>query len=110
MLEYEEFEKYMLRIKDEIEKEDAIDKALRNMSPDFGGFCTECADIMVDLLQKLMHDEYKNLEYYVWETEWGTQFDKIWDADGNEIPFKTIKDVYNVILDDNKRGGETNDM
>ena len=40
MLEFEDFEKYMLAIKEQIKKEHKLDEALREMSPDFGGFST----------------------------------------------------------------------
>lgn len=98
MIEYEEFEKYMLKLKDQIKKEENLDKALRDMSPDFGGYGSEMTYLVVELLQKLVHDTGW-IDYYVYEADWGDRFqgDCAWDRNGNPIPLKTIKDLYNAI-------------
>lgn len=100
MLEYEDFEKYMLEIKSQQEKEHALDNALYNISPDFGGFSSGTLDLIVELLKRLMLDEEDWIGYYIWESEWGTKFPYVWDENNKEIPLQTLKDLYNIIIED----------
>lgn len=111
MLEYEDFEKYMLEIKNQQEKEHALDNALHNMSPDFGGFSSETLDLIVELLKRLMLDEEDWIGYYIWESEWGTKHPYVWDEDDKEIPLQTLKDLYNIIVEGNRneKSNSTND-
>ena len=97
MLEYEKFEKYMNEIKDYLKKEDALDNALRELSPDFGGYCSPLTDLTVQILKDAVGDESDWIGYYIWESEWGTKFPYVWDKDGNEIPLETLKDLYDII-------------
>ena len=99
MLEFEDFEKYMLEIKDQINKERKLDEALHEMSPDFGGFSTESINLEVELLKRLMLDDEDWIGYYIWEADWGETFDRVWDKDNNEIPLKTLEDLYNIIVE-----------
>lgn len=99
MLEFEDFEKYMLAIKEQIKKEHKLDEALREMSPDFGGFSTETISIIVELLRRLMLDEEDWIGYYIWESDWGKTFPCVWDEEGKEIPLETLQDLYNIIVE-----------
>lgn len=96
----EEFIRYMENIKGYVEKEHAIDDALRALSPDFGGFCLgDILDDLVKLLAKCVGDKYENLDYYIWEYDFGASAlaDSVSDDDG-PIPFRTPEDVYNCIM------------
>lgn len=97
MLTYEKFEEYMNDLKELIRKEDKLDDALKEMSPDFGGFYTDAPSLIVELLEKIMNDENDWIGYYIWDTNWGKDMNVIWDTNDNEIPFETIKDLYNVL-------------
>jgi hypothetical protein len=101
-MEFEEFEIYMNKLKDYLEKEDKLDTALKELSPDFGGFhLDEIITGYTDLLAKLVGDKGSEwISYYIWETNWGTAFNEpsVFDKNNNPIPFKTIEDVYNIII------------
>lgn len=99
MLEFEDFKKYMLEIKDQIDKERKLDEALREMSPDFGGFSTNSITLEVELLKRLMLDEEDWIGYYIWESDWGKTFSCVWDEEGEEIPLETLQDLYNIIVE-----------
>ena len=99
MLEFEDFKKYMLEIKDQMDKERKLDEALHEMSPDFGGFSTESINLEVELLKRLMLDDEDWIGYYIWEADWGETFDCVWDRNDNEIPLKTLEDLYNIIVE-----------
>ena len=100
MISYEEFEDYMLRLKRLIEADMKVDGALREVSPEFGGFHNEIAiDLVLDMLKRLTHDECDNISYYIWEINWGEDWEEgyITDEDGTDIPMKTIKDLYSYL-------------
>lgn len=99
MLEFKDFKKYMLAIKDQMNKEDKLDEALHEMSPDFGGFGSESITLIIELLKRLMLDEEDWIGYYIWESNWGEIFSCVWDKDGNEIPLATLEDLYNIIVE-----------
>lgn len=100
MLTFDEFKTYMERIKEYQENEEKVDSALKSLSPDFGGFHIEAFDLTIEMLKKLMKDNYEWIDYYIYETNWGTAFNEpcVYDANENPIPFKTLEDVYNMIL------------
>ncbi len=101
-MDKKEFVSYVDKINDYMKKERAVNDALRALSPDFGGFCMgEVLGDMTSLLAKTVGD-VEWLDYYVWETECGTNdcADSVYDKDGEHIPFKTPEDVYNLIMED----------
>ena len=100
MISYKEFEDYMLRLKCIIEADTKVDSALREVSPEFGGFHNEIAiDLVLDMLKRLTHDEFDNISYYIWDTNWGENWvsGMITDEKGNDIPMKTLKDLYELL-------------
>ena len=102
MLTFEEFNNYIKRIKKQIEYEDSLDKALQEMSPDFGGFFNGAITIALDLLKKIMNDKNERIDYYIYEADWGKTFKKVYESDGTPIPLETIEDLYNIIIDSNE--------
>lgn len=101
----ETFIDYVEKVKDYIKKEQAVDDALRALSPDFGGFCMgDAISDIIDLLEMCMGDESNWLSYYVWETDCGTNScaDSV-SEDGKRIPFRTIEDVYNLMASEEKK-------
>lgn len=100
-MDKETFVKYVNDIKDLIDKEKAINNALASLSPDFGGFAMgDAISHIIDLLALIVHDGYEWLNYYIWETDCGTNdcADSITETDGTKIPFKTPEDVYDLIV------------
>lgn len=98
MLEFEDFKKYMLEIKDQIDKERKLDEALHEMSPDFGGFSTNSITLEVELLKRLMLDEEDWIGYYIWEADWGETFPNVYDSHGEAIPL-TLENLYKLIVE-----------
>lgn len=97
------FIEYVNKIDDYIKKEEAIDTALRALSPDFGGFTMgDTLSDMVNLLKLCVGDVNDNLGYYVWEYDCGRSSlaDSVTEADGTSIPFRTPEDVYNLIMEE----------
>lgn len=100
MISYDRFEDYMLRLKQIMEADDKIDSALKSISPEFGGFQNEIAiDLVLDMLRELTHDKYGNISYYIWEINWGEdwEYGMVTDEFGYDIPMKTLKDLYKLL-------------
>lgn len=95
------FIEYLEKIEDYIKKEQAIDIALRALSPDFGGFSMgDILSDMVKLLSLCSNDTNHNLDYYVWEYDCGKNGkDKVF-VNNEPIPFETPEDVYNLIMEE----------
>jgi len=94
-----QFKKIMTELKDLIEASRKVNKAMKELSPDFGGFCNNRAEtLIVDILKIAMNDKDDWIEYYIYELNWGTGNDKykVW-KNGKEIPFKTLDDLWNII-------------
>ena len=88
------------------EKLNAVDVALKNLSPDFGGlYIPDFFDITIDLLQEIMNDKDDWLMYFVYEKDWLRDM-KLGDVTvGDEpIQIKTWEDVYDFTMEVNKHG------
>lgn len=100
MIEYEKFEEYMLLLEEIFKEEEELNSALKRFSPDFGGFSNDGAiGLILDLLKDLMHDDCDNIEYFIYELEWGKKWYKgcVTDKEGSDIPMGTIKELYNYL-------------
>lgn len=100
MISYDKFEDYMLRLKKMIDTDNLVDSALKKISPEFGGFQNEIAiDLVIEMLKELTHDKFGNIGYYIWELNWGEDWEcgMVTDEFGYDIPMKTIKDLYNML-------------
>ena len=76
-----------------------VDAALRELSPDFGGFyIPDVLDITVELLSESLNDTEEWLYYFIFERDWLHSF-KIGDVtiNGENIEIKNWEDVYDLI-------------
>ena len=99
----EKFKEYLEIYKKINDNEENLNKDLYQMSPDFGGFYLEDVHIILDgLLKDIMKDEDNWIEYYIYELNWGKDYEDgcIQDKNGNNIPLKTIEDLYNLLTGD----------
>lgn len=90
-------------------KDDKLDEtivnAIRTRNPE-----TDCMSLninsqmyydIIHWLEMLMDDTENGwIDYYVYETNCGTLFgdDAVTDENGQPIPFKTVDDLYNVLI------------
>ena len=76
-----------------------VDAALRELSPDFGGFyIPDVLDIVVELLSESLNDTEEWLSYFLFECDWLRSFE-IGDVtiNGENIEIKNWEDVYDLI-------------
>lgn len=101
MITLEQFKSYMQKL-DEIEKkEENLDNALKDISPDFGGISfIEITDVVYEILKDVFKDKFDWIGYWRWELEKGTKWKKgtITEKNGKEIKLKTVEDLYNLLI------------
>lgn len=82
------------------DKVNAVDEALRNLSPDFGGiYLPQPTAIVVDLLSEMFKDEEGWLSYFIYERDWLLDF-KLGDIMINDekIKIENWEDVYDFLI------------
>lgn len=80
-------------------KMDDVDKSLRTLSPDFGGFyIPDIFDIVINILRDIFQDKDDWLSYFVFERNWLHNFE-VGDIeiDGKAIEIRNWEDVYDFI-------------
>lgn len=79
-------------------KTEAVDKALHALDKDFGGFHLATAFELIDSLLKIcMNDKYDDIDYFIYEHDFGKGDGAIYDENGNRLKFETFEDLYDII-------------
>lgn len=104
---YEEFERHILDIKAITEFREGLSelsrKFSRNNEEDADFLFPTLVTNTIDLLAKITDDKFEWIDYFIFELDFGKLSDdfEIKDKDGNDIPLRTIKDLWNI-LSENK--------
>jgi len=97
MLSFNDFEKHMDTIIKYYKKDDALSEILEVEG--FIVYSGELIDRIIELLEIVMDDADEWIQYWCWECEFGNDAEgRVQDKDGNNIPLKTIKDLYFMLL------------
>ena len=114
MLSYEEFEKYMNLLKAQYSFEKDLDSLCSKYQENTkinGLYYDEVTMRLpslgtsyIELLSKLMHNKYETIDYFVYELNFGEDWEPnvVQDKDGNDIVLKTVKDLYNLLIEEAK--------
>lgn len=97
MISKETFVKTINDLKSLDDRMDAVDRAFKNLNPDFCGFyVTEVFDIVLDLLAEAMDDEEGWISYFVWLKDFN-----IGDVEVHGVPvvINSWEDVYDFIVE-----------
>ena len=81
-------------------KMDNVDAALKELSPDFGGFyLPDVLDITVELLAEMFNDTEEWLSYFLFEKDWLHSFE-LGDIiiEEEHIEIKNWEDVYDFMI------------
>lgn len=68
-----------------------------------------CTKTVTDLLEFIFNDKDQWINYWIWELEFGERFEDgdAKDADGSNIPLKTMENLYNLLVKNmEENGGE----
>jgi len=107
----EDFIKYMTRVVDLIELQDALDETLHfyNKSNEryypSGIYMPNLVSDVLELLERIMDDKNEWISYWVYELDCGN---KTWsdsaviDAENNPISLKTIEDLWDILQNEVK--------
>ena len=108
MISKEKFVKYMTAIKCASEKDDKFDAAIRELNKHGEGIAmlyTDEITTMIEMVCDLMDIEYNvddaygdDIQYFIYECDWGKNDQAIIEIDGVEIHLKTIEDLYDYIV------------
>lgn len=99
----EEFERYIGSIQTVLNVENslmAISSEVRTKSKsEFTLYYPSLISEVIELLGKAVDDKDGWISYYVFDLDFGKQSDflQVKDSDGNVIPLKTTKDLWNII-------------
>ncbi len=119
MISQEKFVDYMEQLKEIVHLEENLDKALKELSPDFGGFHNEKASsLIINLLKDLMDDrqevyaiegtwsqkDWSDIEYFIYDMNWGKDCRKypIIEENGKKIYLKNEYELYDFICNSEK--------
>lgn len=97
MISKETFVKTINDLKSLDDRMDAVDRAFKNLNPDFCGFyVTEVFDVVLDLLAEAMDDEEGWISYFVWLKDFN-----IGDVEVHGVPvvINSWEDVYDFIVE-----------
>ncbi|MBQ2349142.1 MAG: hypothetical protein II388_12375 [Clostridia bacterium] len=103
VITYKEFDRYINSIRATMELSDKIDELAmcfnRTNASEFRICFPSLISETIELLEKLVSDEDHWIDYYIFELSFGKWNDtmNVEDADGNTIPLKTTKDLWNII-------------
>ena len=101
MISKEAFVKTINDLKSLDDRMDAVDRAFKNLNPDFCGFyVTEVFDVVLNLLAEAMDDEEKWISYFVYDRNWLKDFN-IGDVEAHGVPvvINSWEDVYDFIVE-----------
>ena len=108
MLTREQFKEYMLKAKEleEISNKLTIDVKLLSSMNEF--FLEKPFTDIISLLKIVMDDPYGDIDYFIYELDWGTNAkkDSITEEDGTPIPMFTLDDLYNKLITEKELRGE----
>lgn len=99
MLTKRTFVNSMNKLQELDEKLSAVDNALKDLSPDFGGlYIPDFFDLAINILQEAIDDKYDWLMYFVYERDWlkDMNLGDI-EVEGKPILIETWEDVYDFI-------------
>ena len=61
--------------------------------------CDGVVDALIELLEKVFHDEDGWIDYYIFETDFGHEPRKITTDEGATIQLGNVHDLYNLLID-----------
>ena len=95
-----DFKKTMEELKLLIEDSNNVNKAMKRLSPDFGGFYNERAETLIlKVLKIVTKDSNDWIGHYIYELDWGKKYKAgcITDKDKKNVKLKTLDDLYSII-------------
>lgn len=87
-------------------QQEKFNDVLKEIDSEFGGcyINNKSIDKLYNLLRDLTNDKSDIIGYWLWELEFGERYEEgcVSEEDGTPIPLKTLDDVWNYLVDENK--------
>ena len=102
---YEKFKDIMEELLSIKEDGENLQKAFKKFEPDFNDICFgRYETLVVKALKEAMNDKYDYIYYFLYDCNCGKDKDmnKKIKHNGKYIPFKTLKNLYDLINEENK--------
>lgn len=104
LISYEEFETLLKGLKEQELLNEKHSKAFEVLLEDNFGFFdggSKITSAIYNFLNSHFSDESDWIGYFMFDLDFGTKYRKgcILDSDKNEISLKTIKDLYNLLIE-----------
>jgi len=97
-MDKQEFIKLMTELVSIKKAEDNLNTAIRNFEPDFSFLCFgRYETLVVRSLELAMNDKFNWISYWLYECDMGRRDKNVTDKKGQNIPIKTLSNLYNVI-------------
>lgn len=88
------------------QQQEKFNDVLKEIDSEFGGcyINNKSIDKLYNLLKDLTNDSSDIIGYWLWELEFGERYEEgcVTEEDGTPIPLKTLDDVWNYLVDENK--------
>lgn len=86
---------------------DDLNDLFRKYKSDGEVYPPMCTETVIDLLEFIFNDKNHWIKYWTFELEFGNRYE---DGDvkyehGNNIPLKTVEDLYDLLIDNMKENG-----
>ena len=102
----EQFKRHLTRLVELKKEVDKVEDVMRKstLNDDFSGGLLGVVwyeDLSIKILSDAMDDTEGWVPYWIYDCEFGTRkelYNSVKDRDGKKIPFKTINDLYNCII------------
>ena len=107
IITYEQFKKCIKSIIDQYKYIDKIYDATDGMINLWENEKLTTYNALYDLLRDLTNDKNDWIEYWLYDCECGKRkdfCDSVSDKDGNKIPFTTTKDLWDILVMNDKKG------
>jgi len=95
------FIEFMKRLRKAEDIVDDLNKAFRKLDRDFNFLSLSLhSTLIVEVLREALHDTENEIEYFIYELDWGEKWKKgcVTDKDGNDIALKNLNDLYNFLV------------
>ena len=99
MITYEYFEKIMKVIIDDYQMHEDLDRYLYKYGIDIANM-PSLGCVAIELLEKLVGAQDEEISWWIFDTNCGTdERCNFYTIDGEVIPVRTIKELWNLIMD-----------
>lgn len=95
-----DFVNYMNEIQNAYDVDCSIDEIAYNKGIQFQSNISQLGDVAINLLTKIMHDDLKHIEYFIYELDFGRLYQEgdFLDENDNPVDISTPEKLYDYLI------------